>query len=223
MFTNIKAAIFDLDGTLVESMNVWGNIDVNFLVKRGIPAPDDLFEHTAPLNAIAKAAYFKENYDINDSIEDIVNEFIDMGYKEYSANVRLKDGAKEYLDHLKSKGIKLSIATGNTPRLVEAALKSNDIYNYFDLVVTSDEVNNGKDKPDIYLHSAKKLKVQPDECIVFDDILPAVLGAKLAGMKVIAVYDKYAEHQIEDIKRNADHFVYNFDELLKGKFCDGDK
>lgn len=215
MFTNIKAAIFDLDGTLVESMSVWENIDVGFLIKRGIPAPADLFEHSAPLNAVAKASYFKENYKIDESIDDIVNEFIEMGYREYSTNVKLKDGAKEYLDYLKSKGIKLSIATGNTPRLVEAALKSNGIYDYFDLVITSDEVSNGKDKPDIYLLSAKKLKVRPDECIVFDDILAAVLGAKLAGMKVAAVYDKYAEHQMEDIKKNADYFAYSFDDLLK--------
>lgn len=99
--------------------------------------------------------------------------------------------------------------------LLEVALKNNNIYNYFDCITTTSEVNRGKNFPDVYLLSAKKLEVEPEQCIVFEDILPAVIGAKSAGMKVVGVHDLYSESQKDDIMNKADLYIVEYDELTK--------
>jgi HAD superfamily hydrolase (TIGR01509 family) len=215
MLNNIKAAIFDLDGTLIDSMGIWGKIDIDFLEKRGIEVPSDLREHIEHLSFIDTAKYFKNRFNLSETIEDIMDEWNNMAYYEYSNTVVLKPGAKEYLDCLKAKGIKLALATSNSHVLLEAVLKKNGVFNYFDSITTTIEVERGKNHPDIYLLSASKLQVSPEECMVFEDILPAVLGAKAAGMTVIAINDSYSEHQREDILKNADYYIYEYEELTK--------
>ncbi len=215
MLNNINAAIFDLDGTLIDSMGIWGKVDVDFLEKRGIEVPLDLRDHIEHLSFIDTAKYFKERFKLSETIEDIMDEWNNMAYYEYSNTVTLKPGAREYLECLRSKGIKLALATSNSHILLEAVLKKNGVFEYFDSITTTIEVERGKNHPDIYLLSAKKLGVHPSECVVFEDILPAVLGAKSAGMKVVAIYDIYSEHQREDILKNADYFIYEYKELTK--------
>ena len=215
MLTNIKAAIFDLDGTLIDSMGIWTKVDIDFLKIRGLKVPSDLRGDIEHLSFIDTAKYFKDRFNLNESIEAIVDEWNTMALYEYSHTVKLKSNAKEYLDFLKSQGIKLALATSNSEMLLEKVLKNNGIYEYFDAITTTIEVQKGKDNPDVYLLSAKKLGVEPSECIVFEDILPAVKGAKLASMKVVGVYDEYSEHQVDEIVKNADHFIYKYEDLIK--------
>lgn len=215
LLDNIKAAIFDLDGTLIDSMGVWEKIDTNFLKIRGIKAPSDLIDNIVHLNFADSAKYFKKAFNLSESIEDIMNEWNTMAYDEYASNIKLKKGAKEYLAFLKSKGIKIGLATSNNPTLLEVVLKNNGIYDYFDAITTTSEVERGKDFPDVYFLSAKKLGALPKDCVVFEDIFVAVLSAKSAGMKVVAVHDNNSEHQIKDIAKNADRFIYKYDELLR--------
>ena len=137
-----------------------------------------------------------------------------MAEDEYEYNIKLKPGAAEYLNFLKESGVKIGLATSNCSTLIEKSLKSNGIYDFFDSITTVDEVKRGKNFPDIYLLAADKLEVKPEECVVFEDILPAVMGAKSAGMTVIGVHDPYSEYQKNDIKHNADKYIYKFDELL---------
>ncbi|MDF2533059.1 MAG: haloacid dehalogenase superfamily protein subfamily variant 3 with third motif having or [Clostridia bacterium] len=210
---NIKAAIFDLDGTLIDSMGIWGKVDIDFLEKRGIETPADLRDYIEHLSFVDTAKYFKDRFKLSESIEVIMDEWNSMAYYEYSNTVTLKPGAKEYLECIKSKGIKLALATSNSHVLLEAVLKNNGVFEYFESITTTIEVDKGKNHPDIYLLSAKKLGVSPKQCIVFEDILPAVMGAKAAEMKVVAIYDAYSEHQREAILKNADYFIYEYKEL----------
>ncbi len=212
---NIKAAIFDLDGTLVDSMGVWNKIDIDFLGKRSIPLPKNLKDDITHLSFQQTAEYFKDRFKLNESTEDIMNEWHEMAYHEYSKNVKLKAGAKEYLEKLKASGIKIGLATSNSIPLLEATLKSNNIYSLFDAITVTDEVKKSKDNPDIYLLSAKKLNVAPEHCMVYEDILPAVNGAKLAGMKVTAVYDDASMDQMDMLKEKCDLYINNYHELLK--------
>lgn len=214
MLNGIKAAIFDMDGTLIDSMGVWTKIDIDFLEKRGFQVPQNLKSSIEHLTFLECAEYFKEKFALQDTLQEIMDEWNEMAKDAYEYNIRLKPGVKEYLNLLKTLGIKLSIATSNTLSLIEKVLKSNEIYCFFDSITTVDEVTRGKNFPDIYLLAAKKLGVLPTECIVFEDILPAVLGAKAAGMKVIGVNDAYSDYQQDDIRKHVDKYIFEFYELI---------
>lgn len=213
MLTNIKAAIFDMDGTLIDSMWIWRKIDIDFLKERGIDFPEDLRENIEHLSFVEVAKYFKDRFQLNESIEEIMTIWNNMALKEYRDNVPLKPGVKEYLSFLKRSGIKIALATSNSHLLLETALKRNNVYDYFDVITTTNEVSRGKDFPDVYLLAAQKLGVSPSECIVFEDILPAVMGAKAAGMKVVGVHDDYSNDFIEDIKTAADYYILKYSEI----------
>ncbi|MDW8801661.1 HAD family phosphatase [Clostridium sp. A1-XYC3] len=215
MLKNIKGAIFDMDGTLIDSMWVWTKVDEEYLEKRNIKLPDNLKEEIEHMSFSEVAQYFKNRFDLPDSIEEIQSEWNHMAIHHYTHDVKLKAGAKEFLSLLKSKGIKIGLATSNCKLLIEIALKNNDIYHFFDSISTTDEVTRGKDFPDIYLLAAKKLNLQPEECAVFEDILPAVKGAKSAGMVVIGVHDLYSEYQKQDIINHADMYISEYNELTK--------
>lgn len=213
MYDTIKAAIFDMDGTLIDSMWVWEKIDVEYLARRNIAIPKDLRAAIEHLNFYEVANYFKNRFKLTDSIEEITNEWNEMAYDHYANNVKLKAGVENYLKFLKSHGIKIGLATSNCIPLIEACLKKLGVYDFFDSITTTDEVSRGKDFPDIYLLAAKRLGASPSECIVFEDILPAVISAKKAGMKVIAVHDKYSIAEVDNIKKEADKFIFDFGEI----------
>ncbi len=215
MFNNIEAAIFDMDGTLIDSMWVWKSINHEFLAKRNLSVPDDLKRDIEHLSFEQSAQYFKDRFNIEDTVEDIIIEWNDMASYSYANNVKLKPGAREYLALLKEKGLKLGLATSNYSKLVEVTLKNNDIFEFFDAITTTWEVKKEKNFPDVYLLTAKKLDVDPSKCMVFEDILPAVMGAKLAGMKVIGVQDEHSLDQKEEIIKLSDLYIERYDELTK--------
>lgn len=215
---NIKAAIFDMDGTLIDSMWVWDKIDVDYLGEKGISLPSDLRQCIEPLSFDECAKYFKDRFNLPDSLEEIKDRWNEMAYDEYAHNVDLKPFAKEYLTLLKSKGIKLSLATSNSVVLLEAVLSKHGILHLFDSITTTSEVQKGKDFPDVYLLAAKKLCASPENCVVYEDILPAMMGAKLAGMKVVGVYDEYSEGQIDEMKNVCDYFIEDYECLFNNSY-----
>lgn len=214
MLENIKGAIFDLDGTLVDSMWVWSKIDIDYLKSKGHALPENLDSEICHLSFTQTANYFKERFSLSDSIDTILKDWNNMAYNHYSENVKLKDGVKEFLDKLKENNIKIALATSNSVPLLEACLKNNGIYDYFDSITTTDEVSNGKNCPDVYLLAAKKLNVNPKNCIVFEDILPAIKGAKAADMTVIAVSDKHSLNDLDEIINHSDKYINSYFELI---------
>ena len=214
MLENIKGAIFDLDGTLVDSMWVWSKIDIDYLKSKGHALPENLNLEICHLSFTQTANYFKERFSLSDSIDTILKDWNNMAYNHYSENVKLKDGVKEFLDKLKENNIKIALATSNSVPLLEACLKNNGIYDYFDSITTTDEVSNGKNCPDVYLLAAKKLNVNPKNCIVFEDILPAIKGAKAADMTVIAVSDKHSLNDLDEIINHSDKYINSYFELI---------
>lgn len=210
-----KAAIFDLDGTLIDSMGIWKVIDEEYLNTYGFDVPENLQEEITHLTIIETAMYFKEKFNIKDDIETIINTWNDMAYNHYSNTIKLKEGVIEFLYYLKSNNIKIGLATSNTQPLLEATLKNNNIYDYFDSITISEEVGVSKANPDIYLLSAQKLNVDPKDCIVFEDIVQAVKGAKLAGMTVYSIYDESSADQKDELIKVSDKYILNYLELIK--------
>ena len=214
MLNNIKAVLFDLDGTLVESMSMWGDIDVDYLKKFHIPVPEGLQKAIEGLSMYQTAVYFKENFAIEDSLENIMDEWNRMAYKKYTTEIPLKPGVRAFLDVLKSKNIHCGIATSNSRILTEAILKSHQVENYFSVMVTGDEITNGKPDPEVYLEAARKLGVAPEHCLVFEDIPFGIMAGKRAGMTVCAVEDDYSMNDMEEKIRLADFYIKSYEELL---------
>lgn len=214
MLNNIEAVLFDLDGTLVESMSMWGDIDVDYLKKFHLPVPKGLQQAIEGLSMYQTAVYFKENFAIKDSLEKIMDDWNWMAYEKYTTDIPLKSGVRAFLDKLKWKKIPCGIATSNSRILTEAILKSHQVEDYFSAMVTGDEIINGKPDPEVYLEAAKKLGANPERCLVFEDIPFGIIAGKRAGMTVCAVEDEYSMKDREEKIRLADFYIKSYEELL---------
>lgn len=217
MFNNIKGVIFDLDGTLIDSMWVWDQIDMEYLNEKNLDVPENLADEIGHLSFNQVAVYFKERFKLEDSLDEIKKRWSDMAYYHYSTDIKLKEGVVEFLQYLKKSNIKIGLATSNSHALLEVVLKNNNIYNYFDAITITDEVSVGKHEPDVYLLAAKKLGVPPNECLVFEDIAQAIKGAKKAGMKVVGVADSRSLNDRDEIISLTDKFITNFNEIIPEK------
>ena len=213
MLQNKKAVIFDLDGTLVDSMWMWKAIDIEYLGKFGYELPPTLQKDIEGMSFSETAVYFKETFQIPDSLEEIKTTWNRMAYEKYTKEVPLKKGVQEFLDYGKENGILFGIATSNSRELVDATLEALKIKEYFACVMTACEVAKGKPAPDIYLAVAENLQVEPSRCLVFEDIEMGILAGKNAGMEVCAVEDEFSMNQIEEKKRLADYYIKDYFEV----------
>lgn len=207
MLEGVKAVIFDLDGTLVDSMWMWERIDFEYLKKFGIEYTDNLQGQVEGMSFSEVAVYFKERFSLSDSLEQIKNDWNEMAYDKYLHEVPLKPGMLELLSYLKTSGIKAGIATSNSLTLVDAVIDSLDIRFYFDEIHTACEVEKGKPSPDIYLLVARCLGVDPKECLVFEDLPLGIMAGKNAGMKTCVVPDEYSAQMEKEKRELADYYL----------------
>jgi len=214
MIKDYQAVIFDLDGTLVDSMWIWEQIDIDFLKERGHDLPEDLQKDIEGSSFSETALYFKERFNLEEDVETIKRIWIDMANNFYAEKIKLKKGIQELLDLFKEKGIKMGIATSNSRELAEEVLKRNGVRDYFEVLVTSCDVKKGKPEPDVFLKAAELMHMDPDDCLVFEDTHAGVLAGKAAGMDVIAIYDALSEQYMEEIKASADHYLMCYSELV---------
>lgn len=214
IFDNIKGVIFDMDGTLVDSMWVWREIDKLYLEKHNIPYPKNLYKELESLTYDQTVSYFITRFNLPYTELEIKKQWNDMTLHQYSTAVTLKQGALELLDMLQDKGIKISLATSNCRELIYPCFKNLGILKYFDAITTSDEVGISKSFPDIYLRSAEKMGLLAEECIAFEDILHALKGANSAGTKTIGVYDELSSYTKEEIIPYCNMYIHSFKELL---------
>lgn len=215
MLTNIKACLFDMDGTVIDSMWVWGQIDIDYLHKFGHEVPENMGKEFEGASMREVARYFKSHFNISDDIDTIINEWNDMAFLQYSKNVKLKPHIKEFLEYLKSQDIKVGIYTSNSLVLAKEALRARGIIDYFDAITAGCSDIKGKPAPDGYLITAEKLNVKPSECLVFEDLVKGIQAGKNANMKTCAVKDNYSMYQDDEKKALADYYIEDYYEAYK--------
>jgi len=214
MLENKKAVIFDMDGTLIDSIWVWAQVDFDYLKRLDIDLPEDLRRNIEGLSFPETAIYFKNRFNISDSIDVIMKDWKDMVYDYYHNVIALKKGVTLYLDYLKGRGLKIGIATSNSMDLTVAVLKRNGVLQYFDEIVTTDQVPRDKSFPDVFVETSKRLGVAPSECLVFEDTYCAVLGAKAANMTVVGIYDVNGTSSFKELENICDYTYEGFDKLI---------
>lgn len=220
--SGFKGGIFDLDGTLLDSVGMWAKIDHDFLGKRGFEVPDDYIISIGHLKFHEIAEYTIERFGLTETPEEVIAEWREMARTEYKENVVLKPGAREYLLALKARGIKLAVATALEQELYEIALKRNEIYDLFDAFTNIYEINGQKGTPDVYVKAAEKMGLTVDECVVFEDIIIGAKGAKAAesempgrdGFTVVGVYNKESRKNAPQLLEICDYFIHDFKDLI---------
>lgn len=214
MLEDIDAVIFDLDGSLVDSMWIWREIDIEYLGGLGIPLPENLQSKIEGMSFRETALYFKENFHIEDSLDKIKADWNRMAWDKYANQVPLKPGVAAFLEGCRESGIKLGIATSNSRELVGNIMQVHRLQDYFASIVTGCDVERGKPAPDVYLAAARQLQVLPERCLVFEDVLAGIQAGKNAGMRVCAVEDAYSMYVREEKKALADYYIESYGELM---------
>ena len=211
---DLEAVIFDLDGTLVDSMWIWKSIDIEFLGRYNIPMPEGLQETIGGMSIYETALYFRDRFGIREEPDELIRIWNGMALEKYSTQVPLKDGALSFLDWCERSGIPAGIASSNSRELVGAVLARHKIADRFETILTGSDSFAGKPAPDIYLAAAGRLGADPSRCLVFEDIIPGIVSARNAGMQVCAVDDADSRHMKEEKIRLSDGFVESFRELI---------
>ncbi len=218
MIEHIQAVLFDIDGTLVDSMGVWHDIDIEYFNLLQMVMPPTLQKDIEGMSFTETAVYFKETFQLTEkTVEDIKLDWIRMAHEKYLYEIKAKPGAKEFMTFLKEKGIKIGCATSNDRNLAMAALKPHGFLEKVDVLCTACEVNAGKPAPDIYLKAAQELGVAPEHCLVFEDVPNGMRAGKAAGMTVIGVEDEHSKPYKKEIDEICDAYIKDYYELLDGK------
>lgn len=214
MLENIRAVIFDLDGTLVDSMWIWTAIDKEYIRKYDLNIPEHFYDEMEGMSFTETAQYFLDTFPVLDkTLDELKQDWVDMAYEKYTKEVCLKEGLCEFLEDLKMRGIKIGVATSNDRALVEGTLAARKIAGFFGAVRTSCEVKAGKPAPDVYLKVAEELDVPPEKCLVFEDVPNGILAGKNAGMRVCAVEDSFSKPQEAKKRELADYYIQDYNDI----------
>lgn len=206
-----KGAIFDLDGTLLDSMPIWGAVGIEYLRMKGHNPPRSINQILKTMSLAQSARYFRTKYAIADSEDEIIEEIVDLIEEQYRFSIPLKPGVIPFLEKLHSNNVKMCVATATERNLAEAALNRLGVAKYFKFILTCSEVGMAKDSPEFFLRALELLKTPKDKTIVFEDALHAIKSAKAIGLTVAAVYDESSRHEQEEIQATADVYLNSFE------------
>ena len=214
----IQGAIFDMDGTLVDTLMLWDVMWEHFgRLYRGIEGfrPDPLFEKELRTMVLRDAMeYIHAHCGIGRNAQELVDHFDEILPELYADKFLMKPGAKEFLDYCLEQNIPMVLASATAKKFIEIALDSRGIRKYFGAVLSCSDIGKGKDHPDIFLEALRILGTDIEETCVFEDSYVALETASAAGFKTVGVYDKYAFEQ-ERLKNSADYYIAKGETLMK--------
>ena len=209
----MKGFIFDLDGTLLDSLGLWLDIDKKYMAMHGIEYKREYTDAIKRLTYVECSYYFKNVLGVDKEAEEIQQDWMDMSHAAYQNDLPLKPYAYEFVQKCTSMG-KCIIATSCHKESAIAALKRTGLYSMMEDVVTTNEVGLNKENPRIYELCAQKLDLSPEECIVFEDVASAALCAHQAHFKVIGILDDMWSHDQSELKRVCVKTIHSFKELI---------
>lgn len=211
---NIKLFLFDLDGTILDSLEIWNDIDLLFFKNHNLIMGEDYHIAIAPLTLEETATYTKNTYKLDIDEEQIMKEWSDLAIKEYAENVNLKKGVKEFLDYLKNKNVHLAIATSCNEEMFKPCLERYGIVSYFEHFYTSQNLKINKSNTNFFKEILNEYKIEPDQILFFEDSLASMKCAKSLGINVVAVMDKKWEKQKEEIIASSDDQIEDFSQFI---------
>lgn len=211
---NIKLFLFDLDGTILDSLKIWNDIDLLFFKNHNLIMGEDYHIAIAPLTLEETAIYTKNTYKLDIDEEQIMKEWSDLAIKEYAENVNLKKGVKEFLDYLKNKNVHLAIATSCNEEMFKPCLERYGIVSYFEHFYTSQNLKINKSNTNFFKEILNEYKIEPDQILFFEDSLASMKCAKSLGFNVVAVMDKKWEKQKEEIIASSDDQIEDFSQFI---------
>lgn len=211
---NIKLFLFDLDGTILDSLGIWNDIDLLFFKNHNLIMGEDYHIAIAPLTLEETATYTKNTYKLDIDEEQIMKEWSDLAIKEYAENVNLKKGVKEFLDYLKNKNVHLAIATSCNEEMFKPCLERYGIVSYFEHFYTSQNLKINKSNANFFKEILNEYKIEPDQILFFEDSLASMKCAKSLGFNVVAVMDKKWEKQKEEIIASSDDQIEDFSQFI---------
>lgn len=210
----MKGAIFDVDGTLLDSMPVWWRATEKFCKNHNIDMTAEKFAEYNEMRLEDSLPQIRAEHGLEMSVDEMISELRCLVFEEYRDFVLMKPRAKEYVEKLHNEGVKIAIATSGYEGLCKAAFERLGVWDLIDARAFSDEVGVNKSNPDVYLLAAQRLGLNPSECVVFEDIATGIGGAKKGGFKTCAVYDESNADKTETLKELADMYITDFGELL---------
>ncbi len=214
MIEEIDAVIFDMDGTLIDSMWIWPSIDEVYLKKYNLVEPENFHEDIEGMSYTEVSRYFLEAFPtLTCTQQEIMDEWTGMARERYMTKAPFKEGVREFILEMRRQGKKIGIATSNGRTLTEDTLGALHAAELFDVIRTACEVGKGKPAPDVYLSVAKEMGVEPGRCLVFEDVPMGILAGKNAGMKVCAVDDEFSRYQEEKKRSLADYYIYSYEDI----------
>lgn len=206
----ISGAIFDMDGTVTDSMYVWADIGVRYLRSHGITPVPTLWRDIKNMSLFETTAYFREVYGIRETDDEIAQSINDLVEPMYRNEVLPKPGVVELLEDFRARGIPMALATATDRYLVDATLAKNDLLKYFKGIFTCTEVGAGKTDPLIYEAALKCLGTPKAETPVFEDAYYALATAKCAGFPTVGVYDASQTRDKDALQREASIFIMDY-------------
>lgn len=203
-----RYAIFDMDGTLVDSMSFWRRLGPDYVARRGAgPVSESLLERVRAMTMAESTALLLREYGLPDRPEDAMAEMTAVMAEHYRRDIQLKPGVKEYLQTLHDRGVSMAVASATAEPLVEACLTRLGVRAYFTALVSCESVGVGKSRPDVYHAAAKRLGAAPAETAVYEDAWEAAKTAKDAGYYVVAVFDGTAADRWPALQALADESI----------------
>ena len=207
-----KYCIFDMDGTLVDSMGHWKNLEREFLLSKQVDEDvDEVLKVIQHMTIPAAMEYFIGRFGFEGTVESLTEEFNALMAAHYASDVEVKPGVPAYLEKLRENGVKMCIASATSVPLVTICLERLGLAQYFEFLLSCVDVIASKDKPDVFLEAARRLGGTPAETAVFEDSLVASTTAKAAGFYVVGIYDKYSAHNWPAIQELADELIEDWE------------
>lgn len=206
----MTGAIFDIDGTLFDSMPIWYDISDIYLTSKGKTPGPTVFDDISTLSLPESAAYFQQNYGITDSVDTICDEINGLIYNYYAHEAPLKPGAREFLEMLVAQDVRICVATATDRRLVEAALDNQGVAGFISFVTSCSDIGYGKERPDVFLAALERLGTPKESTWVFEDAYHAVVTAHQAGFPVAGIADAWMEEMTDQLRNAADAYMSTF-------------